>query len=54
VQHTGYDLPPVYYDLPSGSLAESDSVIVLAVRRASHAVTCLYPHAVPAIPAPAP
>ena len=32
---------PVYYDLLPGSLAESDSVIALAVRRANHAVTCV-------------
>jgi hypothetical protein len=45
---------PMHYDLPPGSLAESDSVIAFAARRASHAVTCVYPHAVHAIPAPAP
>jgi hypothetical protein len=28
----------VYYDLPPGSLAESDSVIALAVRRADQVI----------------
>ena len=40
------------YDLRSGSLTAPDTVIAASSRRVSHAVTRVYPHAVPAITAP--
>ena len=43
---------PVNYDLRSGSLAAPDTVIAVSCLRVSHAVTRVYPHAVPVINAP--